>query len=142
VDRATTASLALPNDVTAKFTCDLGHPLFLPLTGFIPKVQISVDCDGGKVELFNFVGPHLFHTITVAPKKGPNRKEKAYAFGNKAKGEEWWSTHRYQLESFVNRLKGREPNTWITAEDSVQNMEWIERVYAEVGFVSHTSRFE
>jgi len=48
------------------------------------------------------------------------------------KGEEWWTTYRYQLEAFVDRLKGRTPQTWVDAQDSVADKEWIERIYAKV----------
>lgn len=51
----------------------------------------------------------------------------------KGLGEEWWTTYRYQLEAFVDRVKGRKPQTWVDREDSVANMEWIERIYEEGG---------
>ena len=39
---------------------------------------------------------------------------------------------RYQLEAFVDKLRGRDPEHWIDAQDSITNMEWIEAVYKEV----------
>lgn len=44
--------------------------------------------------------------------------------------------YRYQLEAFVDKLKGRTPHYWMTAEDSVANMTWIERVYEKVRSLS------
>lgn len=134
MDRATTASLALPNDITAELTCDLQQPLVLGFIPRLPKLTVLVECEGGKLETFNFVLSGLYHSITVTPKTGRSRKEKAYTFrkGDSNFGEEWWDTYRYQLEAFVNRVKGREPQTWVTKEDSIANMEWIERIYAEV----------
>lgn len=44
--------------------------------------------------------------------------------------------YRYQLESFVDKVKGRQPRTWLDGEDSVANMEWIERIYEKVSLSS------
>ena len=45
--------------------------------------------------------------------------------------------YRYQLEAFVDKVKGRTPtNGWLDAEDSVANMEWIEKVYEKVCLMS------
>jgi len=49
------------------------------------------------------------------------------------KGEDWWTTYRYQLEAFVDKLKGRTPQIWLDKEDAVANMEWVERIYAKTG---------
>lgn len=38
-------------------------------------------------------------------------------------------SYRYQLEAFIDKVKGREPHAWVTAQDSVDNMEWVEKVY-------------
>jgi hypothetical protein len=40
--------------------------------------------------------------------------------------------YRYQLEAFIDRLRGRNPEHWHDAQDSVANMEWIEAIYNEV----------
>ena len=41
--------------------------------------------------------------------------------------------YRYQLEAFVDKVRGRTPEHWYDAQDSITNMEWIEAVYKEVG---------
>jgi hypothetical protein len=41
--------------------------------------------------------------------------------------------YRYQLEAFVDKLRGRDPEHWFDAQDSITNLEWIEAVYKEVG---------
>jgi len=51
-------------------------------------------------------------------------------------GEDWWTTYRYQLEAFVDRVRGRAPQTWVSREDSVANMEWIEKIYEKAGIGS------
>ena len=40
--------------------------------------------------------------------------------------------YRYQLEAFVDKVRGRTPEHWYDAQDSIANMEWIEAVYNEV----------
>lgn len=114
--------------------CDFSLPNLL---GFIPRwpdVSVRAICDQGSVELFNYPGPVIFHTIKVFPAGRTARTEKAYKFSPDSglKGEEWWSTYRYQLEAFVDQVKGRAPDSWMTSEDSVANMEWIEKIYEAV----------
>jgi predicted dehydrogenase len=143
VDRKTTATLSLPNNATATLTCDLG---MTPYRGFIPRrpqVRALIECEGGEVELYNFIMPTVYHSITVSTRDdssagGKGRKtrvEKVYKFADgkmDGKGEEWWTTYRYQLEAFVDRVKGRTPQTWVEREDSIANLEWIEKIYEKV----------
>ncbi|KAJ7739835.1 hypothetical protein B0H16DRAFT_1274942, partial [Mycena metata] len=83
------------------------------------------------VKFTNYLLPSVYQSITV--KTGSkSRVEKAYTFPDL--GEPWWSTYRYQLEAFVNKVKGRPTHAWVTKEDSIENMEVIESVYAKVGF--------
>jgi predicted dehydrogenase len=138
VDRATAATLSLPNDIVATLNCDLGTPHYLGFIPHMPKIGVVVECEGGEIKMFNFVAPTYYHWITVHTRDGTkqnSRTEKVYKFvdaGVDAKGEEWWTTYRYQLEAFVDRLKGRTPQAWIDEKDSVANMEWIEKIYSKV----------
>ena len=43
--------------------------------------------------------------------------------------------YRYQLEAFIDRLRGRNPEHWYDAQDSIANMEWIEAIYNEVSHI-------
>jgi len=43
------------------------------------------------------------------------------------------SRYRYQLEAFIDKLRGRNPEHWCDAQDSITNMQWIEAIYKEVG---------
>jgi hypothetical protein len=144
IDRGTTATLSLPNDVVATLNCNLG---LLPYLGFIPRfprVDVTVECEGGKVELYNFVQPTMYHSIKVHKHDKTTRVEKVYKFTDAkmdGKGEDWWTTYRYQLGAFVDRLKGRTPQTWVDMQDSVANMEWIEKIYAKVRPYHLSSRF-
>ena len=134
VDRRTEAKIELANGVTASLACDLGAP---PTWGYIPKfpqIRLGVDCELGSIDMFNFVMPTLYHSISVKIRGGHTRVEKVY--GSKSKGEEWWTTYRFQLETFVDRLRGRKTDGWLTKEESVVVMEWIEKVYNEGGMGS------
>ena len=85
--------------------------------------------------MFNYPSPTIYHYITVEKRGEKARTEKAYTFPEgrmEGKGEDWWTTYRYQLEAFIDKLKGRTPQTWLDKEDAVANMEWIEQIYAKV----------
>jgi predicted dehydrogenase len=128
-----TATLALPNSVTATLQTDLAMPY--NVIPSLPQLLLAVDCENGGVELYNYIMPTFYHYIRVVKVEGNKKKTtvcKEYQFKDKAKGEAWWTTYRYQLEAFVDKVKGRTPQTWITAEDSVENMKWIEEIYSKV----------
>ena len=91
--------------------------------------------DQGSVEMSNFIMPSFLHTITVKSKDGKSRTEKVYK-ANDGVGEEWWTTYRYQLEAFVDKIRAREPKTWLSKEESVATMEWIEKIYDKNGLGS------
>ena len=128
--------------MTATLNCDFAQP-WQGLFGLIPSlpdIKLTVICENGAVELYNYLAPVLYHWIRVRV-QDPNRKgkvnervEKVYKFGDGSKGEDWWTTYRYQLEAFVDKVKGRTPRTWISKEDSVENLEWIEKIYEKVCF--------
>ncbi|PPQ63799.1 hypothetical protein CVT24_009794 [Panaeolus cyanescens] len=132
VDRKMVASLALPGDATGTLSCDLGVPATLGFLPKFPEVRMTVDCERGTIEMFNFVLPTIYHSITVKVRGSATRVEKMYTRHGQ-KGEDWWTTYRYQLEALVDQIKGREPQTWLTKEDSVANMKWIEKVYEKSG---------
>ncbi|KAL1714208.1 hypothetical protein EV715DRAFT_295380 [Schizophyllum commune] len=139
VDHRTTAALAFPNDVTASLTVDYARPLRWGFLPHLPNFRAIVRCEAGELEIVNFSFASLWHYIQVRPKGAgkKERTEKAYTFresGVEAKGEDYWMTFRYQLEAFVDEIKGRKPQTWITKEDSISNMEWIEKVYVKGGY--------
>ncbi|PYI02776.1 putative oxidoreductase [Aspergillus sclerotiicarbonarius CBS 121057] len=48
-------------------------------------------------------------------------------------GEDWWMSYRWQLEEFVNRVKGRPTQYWVSAEDSVKQMKMIDMAYEKSG---------
>nr|WNS47925.1 CapJ [Capnodium sp. TTI-000886] len=111
------------------------------------------------VTLWNLVFLHLYHTIEVKDKHRLISKHshevrswtvaktiKSYNWPNKTKGrpgEDWWSTYRFQLEEFVNRVKGRAGSgVWVESADSIAQMEIIDEVYRKGGLdIRSTSSF-
>ncbi|KAI0344543.1 NAD(P)-binding protein [Trametopsis cervina] len=136
VDAGMHATLLFPNSVTASLTTHLGAPPRLGFVPIVPEMSVVVTGEEGEMELFNHVMPSVYHSISVTRFEGGKREGKRVERVYKPKegrGEEWWSTYRYQLEAFVDRVRGREPACWVTPEDSVNTMEWVERVYEKSG---------
>lgn len=53
---------------------------------------------------------------------------------NDHSSDDSWTTHRYQLEQFVNRVRGRKGSeVWIDGEDSIRQMEMIDGAYEKAG---------
>jgi predicted dehydrogenase len=140
VDLGTKATLSFPNDVTATLYADFAMPWWGPfgLLPRMPDISVQVECERGEVKIFNYLAPVIYHWIRVRLKdtsgkgKVTERIEKAYKFEDGGKGEDWWTTYRHQFEAFVDQVKGRTPRTWISEEDSVENLEWIEKIYEKV----------
>lgn len=121
-----------------------------------------------RVVFWNFMFPHLYHRIddeaeVVVEKvvaggtgrEGSTRQlisrattkdtAKAYTFremGVDEPGEEYWSSYRYMLQQFVNRVRGSSshPETgWVGAEDSVAQMRIIDLAYEKAGLGARPS---
>lgn len=131
VDRQATATLALRNGATASLDVDLSAPAKY---GVLPNFTLNFKVEGenGSVEMSNFIMPTLLHSITVKLKDGKSRTEKVYK-PKDGEGEDWWTTYRYQLGALVDKIRGKEPKTWLTKEESVATMEWIEKIYEKNG---------
>ncbi|KAJ7115827.1 hypothetical protein C8R44DRAFT_215019 [Mycena epipterygia] len=134
VDKMFWATLSLERDIIGSLHANLSEPKLFGIIPRIPELTASVQCEGGSVEIFNFLVPSYYHSITGSPAGKPRRVEKAYSFEGAARGEDWWTTHRYQMEAFVDKVQGRTPQTWIEPQDSVDNMKWVEAIYAKDGF--------
>ncbi|KAJ5919106.1 hypothetical protein N7466_010049 [Penicillium verhagenii] len=112
-----------------------------------------------KVVLWNHLMPSIYHRIDVedvySVRVGEEvvrtwkdaRFVQAYTFptgdrrvGTSGGGKEWWSSYFYQLEEFVNKVKGREGSgVWIDGEDSIKQMEAIDLVYKKAGMQTRPS---
>ena len=108
--------------------------------GFIPRFwdlpTITVETEQGKIILYNATTPHLYHYLGIKNKStGRWKYEKVYTGGPlwKDRGRKHWSTYRYQLEAFVDKLRGRDPVWWVDNEDSVSQMKTIDEIYMKSG---------
>ncbi|KIV98721.1 hypothetical protein, variant 5 [Verruconis gallopava] len=100
---------------------------------------------------YGYMGPHLYHRIDITtttelrnPQDGKvvktnasTERKKVYKWppgSDRRTGEEFWSTYRYQLEEFVNRVKKRPGSgVWIEPENSMRQMEMIDATYLKAG---------
>jgi hypothetical protein len=76
------------------------------------------------------------------------QSHKAYTFkeaGGKfvsLPGETFWMSYRHMLEQFVNRVKGRETQSWVTGEDSISQMKMLDMAYKKSGLgIRPTSKY-
>ncbi|TFK54005.1 NAD(P)-binding protein [Heliocybe sulcata] len=143
IDRQIDAHLTFPSSIPAHIITDSALEGWGPFKIFPSwiKMVLRVDCERGAIEIRNYVLPHLWHSITVIPKNGTPWTEKAYIFSD-GRGEEWWSAYRYQLEAFVDKIRGKNPQAWRSAEDSLSTMETIDSMYTLAGLpLRPTSKF-
>jgi len=143
IDIGTTATLAFPDARGSTGSADgltatlYAHFRLLPWFGILPRwprIFVHVTGTRGTAKLYNFAGPWLYHYISVESSEqegGPLRKRTEKRYGNLG-----WTTYRYQLEAFIDKLRGRTPEHWFDAQDSITNMEWIEAIYKETGLGS------
>ncbi|KAK3899890.1 hypothetical protein C8A05DRAFT_17748 [Staphylotrichum tortipilum] len=117
-----------------------------------------------KVAMANFMMPTLWHRIDVEDewvvrvkggggaegeevvKKWTTRESKKVynprEDGRDAPGEDWWLTYRYQLEEFVNRVRGRPGSgAWVSGEDSVAQMRMLDQAYLKAGLPLRPTTF-
>ncbi|KAI1411227.1 oxidoreductase domain-containing protein [Hypoxylon sp. FL1857] len=101
-----------------------------------------------KIKFTTFAQPAFLHSIQVTDEfrtrkagdaSGKALKEwthsktiKAYSFreaGIDQPGEPHWPTYRYQLEQFVNEVRGRDVRQWVDGADSINTMKMIDMAY-------------
>ncbi|KZT63186.1 NAD binding oxidoreductase [Daedalea quercina L-15889] len=110
------------------------------VAGVVPRIwelpTIEVETERAVITLYNFMMPHLYHYIAIKDKAtGHTQYEKHYKNSGKTgeRGEEYWSTYRWQLEVFVDKLRGREPAHWVTNQSSIDQIRSIDMVYQAAG---------
>ncbi|KAI4597863.1 hypothetical protein KJ359_004140 [Pestalotiopsis sp. 9143b] len=102
-----------------------------------------------KVIFWNFMFPNHYHRIDVIDdfevKKGGSvvkkytRKDfkKAYTWkemGWTQNSEQYWSTYRYELEEFVNKIRGTKGSgKFISNEDSISQARALDMIYTKSG---------
>ncbi|RPD59640.1 NAD binding Rossmann fold oxidoreductase [Lentinus tigrinus ALCF2SS1-6] len=140
VDEAMEATLRYDIDgrmVESKIYSDMWRANAL---GVVPRIwetpSIEIETEHAVIYFYNFMMPHLYHYITIHDKRtGKTTTEKHYSGGPQwgNRGETWWSTYRYQLEAFVDMVRGREPAHWVTLDSSIAQMDTIDMVYEKSG---------
>jgi len=129
-------------------TAEVVHKIEVIEDSTLPSSQEHVS--EKTVTFWNFLMPTFWHRIDVVVEHTIRNVDgkrviktwketshhKAYTWSKETKkpGEEWWMTYRYQLEEFVNRIKGREGSgVWMDGEDSIRQMEMIDSGYKKAG---------
>ena len=109
--------------------------------GIVPRFwelpSIEVETEKAKIYFYNAMMPHIYHYIQITEKNtGSTTYEKHYTGGPQwgdDRGQPYWSTYRYQLEAFVDKMRGKRAAHWIPHEDSVLQMQAIDDVYSKSG---------
>ena len=158
IDEAVEAKWRWPNGGMGSIQADLvtpwSIPLHLPITRAVHREILVEDgtlSEGREhlmskiVTLWNFVAPSLWHRIDVTEThtirdKSDNgavvktwketKHVKEYGDGER----ESWTTYRWQLEEFVNRVRGKDGSgVWVTNEDSIKQMRVLDGAYQKAG---------
>lgn len=135
----TTREIAIPDD-TLPASQEKFRSRELTLTGMIHGIfyhRVSIkdvleirDKDSGR----------------AVKKWAENKTHNVYSFkdaGEELKdlpGEPYWMSFRHQLEQFVNRIKGRKTQEWVTAEDSIAQMKMVDMAYEKSGLGARPTR--
>ncbi|KAL4756503.1 Gfo/Idh/MocA family protein [Aspergillus foveolatus] len=132
-------------DVQSQIYTDMARSWTL---GIIPRFweypSIEVETEKAIIYFYNAMMPHLYHYISVKEKLtgrlstyrqyagGPVWGSHEVSVGGKG-GKSGWSTYRWQLEAFVEKVRGGNPPVWVENEESVVQMEVIDQLYRAAG---------
>ncbi|HEY0753704.1 MAG TPA: Gfo/Idh/MocA family oxidoreductase [Ktedonobacteraceae bacterium] len=123
VDRRMDAEMRFPNGATGHMTASL-------LSSSLLRIGVRVTGEQGKMSVFNFIAPHIYHRLTVSTAKG-QRKERVA-------GE---ATYIYQLRAFAQAITQGTPVPTNPLE-AVANMRVIDAVYRQAGLQPRAWREE
>ncbi|KAL7937631.1 hypothetical protein V8C35DRAFT_293047 [Trichoderma chlorosporum] len=113
--------------------------------GFIPQMwglspSAVLELEQAKIEFTSFVTPFIGHKIIITDNNGKKTTESCYTGGPiwGKRGEPWWTTYRYQIEAFVDRIKAAKAQEkyngpWVDLDESVKLMEIVDAVYEKSG---------
>lgn len=113
----------------------------------VPRVwefpSIEVETEKVVIYFYNAMMPHLYHYISITDKSTGKKQYKKQYQGGACWGEAWttggkggksyWSTYRYQLEAFTEKVRGKHVPFWISGEESISQMETIDAIYKAAG---------
>lgn len=119
--------------------------------GFIPDIMdivppLTIELKRARIEFPNFPGPWVLCRITVTEKNPDGtlsttlHREQCYVGGPqwKDRGARFWTSHRYQLEAFIEFIKYKSSGSsyegpWMTLSESAKLMGLIDEVYEKAG---------
>lgn len=105
---------------------------------------IEVETERAIIYFYNAMLPHVYHYIAITDKTtdqtsyvkqysgGPYWGNRMTSNGGKG-GSSAWSTYRWQLEAFVDAVKGHTPAYWISGDDSIWQMQSLDAMYQASG---------
>ena len=57
-------------------------------------------------------------------------------------GKEDWTTYRWQLEAFVEKIRAGKPEVWVSGEESTKQMKALDMIYEKAGLpLSSTTEY-
>lgn len=131
--------------IQSRVYTDMARQWSIP--GLVPRFwelpSIEVETERAIIYFYNAMMPHLYHYISITDKatgKTEYRKQyrggpiwgSAYTTGGKG-GKSYWSTYRWQLEAFTEKVRGKDVPFWITGEEIIAQMETIDAIYQASG---------
>ena len=116
VDRAMNADLRFPSGHTGRVTCSMWSSTVL-------RISARAVGDGGELTVFNPLGPHVIHRLSVTTEDGGTRRERVTRQP---------STYTHQLQAFCDAVLRGEPILTPPA-DAVANMRVIDAIYEASG---------
>jgi predicted dehydrogenase len=90
---------------------------------------ITIIGDQGTLVFKNFIGPFVYHYITV-------NNETIYEYGDGG------STFMYMVKQFVNKCQGKETTWWVDNEDTVGNMALMDAIYIKAGMTPRPGKVD
>ncbi|ORX85096.1 NAD(P)-binding protein [Basidiobolus meristosporus CBS 931.73] len=138
IDNEIEADLDFGNGRTAHIECGLSKE------GLKEEVQIvKVYTESHCLTLDGYVLPHNHNALTVMELKGGESvTESIYRYPNQPEQVDWYSTYRYQLETFARRVFNvtKDPfwhqvdeNSAVDGDDFLSSMKSIDMVYEKAG---------
>ncbi|HUY63113.1 MAG TPA: Gfo/Idh/MocA family oxidoreductase [Acidimicrobiales bacterium] len=114
VDRMMRAHYRFPDGRSGRTTCSM-------LSSHLLQIGFRVEGDAGRLQVFNPLGPHIYHRLTL---HGPSGRRVEHVVKR--------PTYEFQLEAFADAInRGVPPLTG--PADSLANMSVIDAVYSAAG---------
>jgi len=114
VDRYLSAKLRFPDGATGRATASMWSARLL-------GVSATVVGEAGRLRVFNYIAPHLYHRLTVRSGTASWREH--------VRGGQ---TYTYQLRAFAAAVRGGGPNL-TPASDAVHTMALVDAAYRAAG---------